>query len=415
MPDRQAPTTPLPVAHRLTNIFTRQSSASLLAKYAYPDHNFPVGGDRLTGHYPLRASLPLQSFCRSPPQDSQPAAAPIDLPAVQAAVHSATPEACAMQDRVASRLQQVDITNLVSAHKQVNRILLEEAATAFPRQAPVDLRVSARPEFRVSARSVWHLYHELKRPRVCTASEIFAKWRLAVQFARASRLLKQQSRHLKRQFYEAQVMQAEQAAQRGDQRSLHLMVRRLSPKQRNLACRLRGEDGHLLSGQEEMQHILAYSSKTFSAKLDDYPCLPLTQALVVTAQDITTELRKLGLSKAVPRHIAPSAIWKFCSAELGEVLSQAICAHLQPGSPAHLDEDWKNCFIVWIPKPGKPTADVSSLRPIGLSSPASKALAGSLRVHLLRGLEPAMRQLPQFAYAKSRGHHRRSSSGSLSF
>ena len=267
-------------------IFTRQSSASLQAKYAYPDHGFPVGGDRLSGHYPLRASLPLRSFCRSPPQDSQPAAAPINLPALQEAVHSATPKACAMQIRVARRLQQVDVTNLVSAHKQINCILLEEAAAAFPRQAPTDLRVSAQPEFRVSARSVWHLYHELKRPRVCTAPEIFAKWRLAVQFARASRLLKQQSRHLKRQFYETQVMQAEQAAQRGDQRSLHLIVKRLSPKQRNLACRLRGEDGHLLSSQEEMQHILAYSSKTFSAKLDDHPCLPLTQALTVTAQDM---------------------------------------------------------------------------------------------------------------------------------
>ncbi|CAE7386966.1 unnamed protein product [Symbiodinium microadriaticum] len=134
-------------------IFTRQSSASLQAKYAYPDHGFPVGGDRLSGHYPLRASLPLRSFCRSPPQDSQPAAAPINLPALQEAVHSATPKACAMQIRVARRLQQVDVTNLVSAHKQINCILLEEAAAAFPRQ-----------------------------------------------------------------FYETQVMQAEQAAQRGDQR-----------------------------------------------------------------------------------------------------------------------------------------------------------------------------------------------------
>ena len=386
-------------------IFTRQSSASLLAKYARPDHGFPVGGDRLSGHYPLRASLPLRSFSRSQPQDSQPAAAPIDLPALQAAVHSATPEACHMQSCVAQRLTQVDVTNLVSAHKQVNRILLEEAAAAFPRQAPIDNRVSARPEFRVSARSVWHLYHELKRPRVCTVPEILAKWRLAVQFAKASRLLKQQSRHLKRQFYEAQVMQAEQAAQRGDQRSLHLIVKRLSPKQRSIVSSpRRGRPPPFEPGGNAAYSCLQqYSSRTFSAKLDDHPRLPLTQALVVTAQDITTELRKLGLSKAVPRHIAPSAMWKLCSAELGEVLSQALCAHLQPGSAAQLEEDWKNCFIVWIPKPGKPTADVSSLRPIGLSSPASKAFAGSLRAHLLAGLEPAMRQLPQFAYAKHRG------------
>ncbi|CAE7726510.1 hypothetical protein AK812_SmicGene44773 [Symbiodinium microadriaticum] len=354
-------------------IITRQCSANLQAKRAYPDHTFPIGGSRLSGHHPIRAQLPMQSY-HKPPSQEAPTGAPIDLAALQAAVSKASPEALDMQARIANRLQQVDITNLVSTHRHVNRILLEEAVATFPKQMAADNRVSAQPEYRISARSVWHLYRELKKPRVCTPHEIFAKWKLATAFARASKALRRQSHYLKKQFYESQVDQAEAAAHSNDQRSLFLIVRRLSPKStRNMACRLRGDDGRLLTGPEEMQHIVAYGNKTFAAKDDDYPRAPLSQAVQITAQDITAELRKLGISKAVPRHIAPAAVWKQCS--------QAM--------------------------PSVPTCNLgvqeSSTRPIGLSSPASKALARSLRHHLLHSLEPMLRFNPQFAYTKNRG------------
>ena len=180
-------------------------------------------------------------------------------------------------------------------------------------------------------------------------------------------------------------------------------MRRLSPKPRKIASRLRGDDGRLLSAPEELQHITAYGNQTFAAKLDDCPIDPLAQDIHISDQDLEAELSKLGLAKAVPRHIAPAAVWKLCSTDLSHVLGKALRAHLCCGSDGKLEEDWKNCYIVWIPKPGKPAGDVSSLRPIGLSSPASKALAGSIRHHLLRHLEPLMHQLPQFAYARNRG------------
>ncbi|CAE7920807.1 unnamed protein product, partial [Symbiodinium necroappetens] len=292
----------------------------------------------------------MQSYHKPPSQDG-PATPPIDLPALQTAVCRNTPEAQQMQACIAVQLQQVDTTNLVSVHRHVNRILLEAAAAAFPKQPPADNRVSAQPAFRVTARSVWHMYRNLKQPRVCTPRAIFEKWKLAAAFARASKILRKQSHYLKKQFYESQVDQART----------------------------------VLSGPEQMQRIVAYGNETFAAK------------------DIAQELRKLGVSKAVPRHIAPAAVWKQCSQDLGCILSHAICHHMQPGTTGELDEDWKSSYVVWIPKPGKPQLDVTSLRPIGLSSPASKALAGSLRHHLLRGLEPALRMTPQFAYAKSRG------------
>ena len=117
-------------------VITRQASARLQAKRAYPDHHFPVGGGRLTGHYPIRAQLPLQSFgcgqASALPAD-RPASAAIDLLALQAAVSQALPPALAMQARVAERLAHIDISHLASAHRHLNRILLEEATAAFPK------------------------------------------------------------------------------------------------------------------------------------------------------------------------------------------------------------------------------------------------------------------------------------------
>ena len=389
-------------ATQIDFVITRQRAATFQAKWAYPDHNFPVGGSRLSGHYPVRAQLPLLHFSQQPSQAAS-REATIDLPGLQAAVHLAAPEAQLMQRCIEERLQQVDTSNLQSVHHHVNRILLAEAAKAFPKRLPADPRVSASPEYRLSARSVWDIYAQLKRPGVCTVRAILTKWRLATKFAQASKQLRQQSRLLKRQFYESQVWEAEAAATQGDQRSLYLIVRRLSPKQRQLASRLRGDDGRLLSGPEEVRLIAAYGNQTFAAHPDSHCISPLAQDIHVTDQDLRIELGKLGLAKAVPRHIAPAAVWKVCSRCISEVLGQALRRHLTQGSSGHLHGDWKDCHMVWIPKPGKAPIGVASLRPIGLSSPASKALAGSIRHHLLRQLEPLLHMLPQFAYARGRG------------
>ncbi|CAE7763302.1 Pol, partial [Symbiodinium sp. CCMP2456] len=288
-------------------VITRQHGASHQAKQAYPDHSFPIGSLRLTGHFPVRAQLPMQSFKQTAKQEPSQGVA-IDCARLQAAVCQASPEALGMQASIAQRLQEVDISHLSSAHNHVNRILLEEAQQAFPKQVPTDLRVSANPGFCMSAKHVWQLYRQLKRPGVCATHTIFAKWKLAASFAKASKQLRQQSRDLKKQFYEAQVDQAEQAALRGDQRSLHLIVRRLSSKTRQIASRLRGEDGHLLTSQEELQHIMKHGSSTFAAQLDDHPMVPLQQALLITDQDLAHELCHLGLAKAVPKHIAPATL-----------------------------------------------------------------------------------------------------------
>ena len=382
-------------------VLSRCTDTGHHARTAYPDHAFPVGSDRLNGHFPIRVSYPIRPFSWRRTRPTQTPA--YNAQALCSAVRSGAPLAQELQHRVSLRLQDVDASVLSTAHQHVNRILLEETCTLFPAQPAPDHRVSAQPAFRVTARAVWGLYHAFKRSGVCTFRNIFAKWRLATQFARASKALRQSSQQLKKQFFQGQVEDAELAASRGDQRGLHLIVRRLSPHTRQLAGRLRDDSGRLLTRDEELEAIIQYGNATFAKHHDDHPILPLAQDVVIPAADLAAELSKLGPAKAVPKHIAPSAVWKLCSSDLGEVLSHALTRHLRRGTSAPLDTDWKDCSVVWIPKPNKPPQGISSLRPIGLSSPASKALAGSLRTQLLGALAPWLSCMPQFAYTSSRG------------
>ena len=145
-----------------------------------------------------------------------------------------------------------------------------------------------------------------------------------------------------------------------------------------------------------MQSIVQHSNSTFAVHSDDTPLQPLEADYCIDSAAFAAELHKLGLAKAVPKHMAPSATWKLCAEALGDVFSAALRGHFKQA-------DWKNSYVVWIPKPNKPPINVASLRPIGLTSPASKALAGCLRAPLLSHLEPLIQVVPQFAYAKHRG------------
>ncbi|CAE7447331.1 Pol [Symbiodinium sp. KB8] len=237
-----------------------------------------------------------------------------------------------LQQRVATRLREVDTQHFAGVHPHVNRILLEETCALFPQCPSPDQRASAQPTYRITARAVWHLYRCLKHPGVCTFRNIFAKWRLAIQFARASRTLRRCSKDHKRQYYIAQV---ESAAAQGDQRSLYLIVRRLSPRKRQIASRLRSEDGKLLTREEELQAIVKYGNATFAALFDDHPILPLAEDLPIAAASIAAELDHLGISKAVP---TPAATWKLCASALGEVLGETLTAHFRQGTSAALAE-----------------------------------------------------------------------------
>ncbi|CAE7232793.1 hypothetical protein AK812_SmicGene35683 [Symbiodinium microadriaticum] len=262
--------------------------------------------------------------------------------ALQSAVAQNSDSAQALSRAVAERLLALPQAQALSAeHDLVNTILLEETCKAFPPASRVDNRVSAQPEYRASARGTWQLHRELQRSGLPSLRNIWSRWRVFAQFMRASAMLRRQSRDLKRQFLTEQLQQAETAACKGNHRDLFLIARRLGPKPAQGVSRLQGPDGQVLDSRAEMAAIIKHSSEAFASTPDTTRLLPFEGNFTFAASDLQAALATLNIRKAVPRHIAPNAVWKLCATSISDRLGPCFEHHFRPESTDVLEGDMK--------------------------------------------------------------------------
>ncbi|CAE7408977.1 Pol [Symbiodinium sp. KB8] len=293
--------------------------------------------------------------------------------------------------------------SLCQLHSHINAVLLRAAQEHFPSEAAKDNRISADPRFKASATHTWQLYRSMRRPGPRTLGGLLQQWRQLVLFRQASRALRQQSRQLKREFYQEQISAAERADSQGDQRALFQIVKRLGPRSGRCASRLLTKDGHPMTSQQQLEAIVSFSTQAFASKADAELPPPLEHGLDLEIPLLQHKLSKVGIRKAVPPHIAPAAMWRLCSDPVGALLGPALNKHYSQGQVASAEGDWKNTNVIWLPKPHKKPITVASMRPIGLQSPATKSFASALKVAVMEHLQPVVRDLPQYAYLPHRG------------
>ncbi|CAE7249312.1 unnamed protein product [Symbiodinium sp. CCMP2592] len=234
----------------------------------------------------------------------------------------------ALQQDVAQQLDAAQPSDLASARRCINDTLLTAAAKYFPSRPPPDNRISAQTSFRASAKLTWRHYHDLKAASVAVPHAVFLKWRAACAFAKASRQLRTQSRQLKKATMLAKLEEAECAAQQGNQRLLHQIVRSLAPRNTTLLSRLRDPDGHVLGKEAALQAMLQYAKDTFSVMPDEPVILPMQEDWLCTDAEVRNELTKLGMYKAAPVGMAPAALWKTCAEAIAPLLGTHIRVHL---------------------------------------------------------------------------------------
>ena len=152
-----------------------------------------------------------------------------------------------------------------------------------------------------------------------------------------------------------------------------------------------------------MAAIIKHSQATFAATPDTTELQPLQAGLAFSTAELQSALATLNIRKAVPRHIAPNAVWKLCAATVSFHLGPCFEHHFRPQSPDLLDGDLQDAHICWLNKPSKPPTTMSAKRPIGLMPPCAKSLAGNVASQILEHLRPMLDHMPQFAYCAGRG------------
>ena len=390
------------VKSQIDYILLRCADSNHRAKLAKPLHDFPVGAHRLSNHCPVQAAIPMlpMGFRPHKPQAAQ----QFQASDLQLAVASNSDTAQSLRQAVQQRLASLpDAEALSIEHDRVNSILMEETCKLFPHKKPSDSRISAHPEFRASAKHTWQLHKQFRRPGLLHLRNIWMRWKLYASFLRASALLRKQSKALKRQFLEDQLLQAEQAAKKGDHRGLFLVAKRLGPRSAQGVSRLQDSDGKPLDSKAEMAAIIKHSQALFAATPDTQPWHKKSGSLEFSATQLQVELDRLNIRKAVPRHTAPNAVWRLCSEAISQRLGPCFERHFAPDSADILEGDMKDAHICWLNKPSKHPTSMSALRPIGLMPPCAKSFAGAVATKILAHLRPLMDHLPQFAYCDGRG------------
>ncbi|CAE7939263.1 unnamed protein product, partial [Symbiodinium necroappetens] len=246
-----------------------------------------------------------------------------DLVHLREAVGAGSAEAVAFSEEVSR--------SLVGARIDTPQALNEHVLPILARHFPKALgQARARPwqHHALQARypRLWQLRRALgvgPPPGLHRLSgHVLRYWRLLVIYQREAREAKHASRALRKQYLRDELRQAENAYQRGDQKGLFEVMRRLAPKQRRAKVQLRGEDGRILSNAEELRVFTEYCRGLFSQGRCVATSSLLGQPFKLEADALEQHMRKLSIYKAVPAHTLPPAVWKLCRQALAPVLVQ---------------------------------------------------------------------------------------------
>ena len=382
-------------------VITRRLDAHPLSRRSRPLPDAGLfewrGGGR---HLPVSVCVPAQRFLPDRSATAQ-VQTSFDLVRLREAVRAGSAEAMAFSAEVSRSLDGTQIDTPQALNDHVMPILARRFPKTLGRARP---RPWQNPALQVRYPHLWQLRRALgvgPPPGLHRLDgHVLRYWRLLVIYQREAREAKRASRALRKQHLREELRQAESAYQRGDQKGLFEVMRRLAPKQRKAKVQLRGEDGRILSNAEELGVFVDYCRGLFSQGRCVGKDCQLSQPFQLVAGDLAQHMSKLSIYKSVPAHTLPPAVWKLCRQDLAPILvalaSQAW--QLRPLAPPL----WCDSWLVWLNKVGKQGRSPDELRPIALQDTGGKIISKHLASLIRPSVVQALRDFPQFAYYPGR-------------
>ena len=228
--------------------------------------------------------------------------------------------------------------------------------------------------------------------------DIFTLWHLSTVRHRLQKQMAKQSRLARKSKIQDILMKAQHAAESKDQYELYQRIRQLAPKQVSKRIQLRDDAGNLLSPEDSAALIAEWWQDVYQGpelqRDTSAPPWPFT------SMDFKRSFAMFKANKALDNRFAPAVVWKAHAKAAAHMTTTNVLSWLQEGE---LPEVWSSGTLGFIPKAGKPMNSPSSLRPIALLEPTSKACMGALCHRLQKESLAALVRLPQFAYLCHRG------------
>ena len=171
----------------------------------------------------------------------------------------------------------------------------------------------------------------------------------------------------------------------------------MAPKQYLPQIKLRGEEGQLLTQDQEGSLLLEHVKRIFSGRCDGVPELMRMPEDLFCAHNWERALREIKPRKAVPRGEAQISAWQQHTSENARRLSELSIRFLCSDAP-WIPTLWCKIQIAWLPKPKKTPCCPEHLRTVGLMSGDSKSFMTLLKNAAHGVVQRSLQSFPQFAY-----------------
>ena len=249
--------------------------------------------------------------------------------------------------------------------------------------------------------SKWYHKRQLQSIRPRTLSDVFKIWHHSCKFQALKRQQQCIACARKRQQLRDLMLEANTAAARHDHFTLYQAVQRLTPKQCKRRIRLRTFDG-TIANAEDVKHLTeAHIKEVWEGPQSvQYTCT-IPPGVPFTQEELEHEIGHIPVVKSVARPFLPGLCWKVRAHATAEFI-YGLLEKWWNQTPIYIPQQWKQAWLIFIPKPNKPADRLTHLRPLALLEPIGKCVLGLLTKCLAAQLRPTIAAWPQFAFCANR-------------
>lgn len=226
---------------------------------------------------------------------------------------------------------------------------------------------------------------------------LFQAWHHRSRYQVLQRQQQRQARQAKLSRFDTLCREVAEAAHHHDTHKVFDVINRHAPKRPLARARLRGPDGGIADQYMAHSMTVAFVQQmwqgppTLPRYADSAPGNPFTM------QELTEAVTHLHSSKSVAKPFLPAVVWKSAPYEVAQFLHDQL-TNWWSFSPPIIPQDWKDSWLFFLPKPGKPNTHPDQLRPISLMEPLGKLIMGLISNRIKSFLFPVLSMSPHFGF-----------------
>ena len=283
---------------------------------------------------------------------------------------------------------------------QLNTTLLQSFNACFPTHRPSQVP----PAWLLPNPALLNKWQHRALPnqrRCPSLHNVFRYWFHATRYSCLQRCQRKYAHHIRKIRFHALLNEATQAAAVHDSFRLFSVINKYAPKAARRRMQIRNQRGGVATPAEELAILKQYVTSKWEGPLDLPRPLLTAPGIPFSVAELEHAISLIPGNKAVALPYAPGIAWKAHASTFAMYVYQALETwwHVYP---PHVPQDWKDGWLILIPKPNKAPTSPKQLRPLAMQHPIGKCILGLITQKAQATTFVELSSWPLWAYMRGR-------------